>query len=112
MNPIAAKALELFSKKFGRKILKSAADNKWVADMIKKLKASPKPGVLFKGKSKDYKGIESIKPENLNAANSSRFVESAKEGNFKGWTPRVIKGGKKADGGRIDKPLPTRSRDI
>ena len=55
MNPIAAKALELFSKKFGRKILKSAADNKWVADMIKKLKASPKPGVLFKGKSKDYK---------------------------------------------------------
>ena len=112
MNPIAAKALELFSKKFGRKILKSAADNKWVADMIKKLKASPKPGVLFKGKSKDYKGIESIKPENLNAANTTRFVEGAKKGNFKGWTPRVIKGGKKADGGRIDKALPTRSRDI
>ena len=47
MNPIAAKALELFSKKFGRQILKSAADNKWVADMIKKLKAPPKQGALF-----------------------------------------------------------------
>ena len=29
-----------------------------------------------------------------------------------GFNPSVIKGGKKADGGRIDKPLPTRSRDI
>jgi len=39
-------------------------------------------------------------------------IKGAKKGDFKGWTPRVIKGGKKADGGRIDKPLPTRSRDI
>ena len=29
-----------------------------------------------------------------------------------GFHPSVIKGGKKADGGRIDKVLPTRSRDI
>lgn len=29
-----------------------------------------------------------------------------------GFHPSVIKGGKKADGGRIDKALPTRSRDI
>jgi hypothetical protein len=29
-----------------------------------------------------------------------------------GFNPSVIKGGKKADGGRIDKVLPTRSRDI
>ena len=83
---------------------------------IEKLKAPPKPGVLFKGKSKDYKGIESIKPENLNAANTERFVTGAKEGitgiKPPGFNPSVIKGGKKADGGRIDKPLPTRSRDI
>jgi hypothetical protein len=56
--------------------------------------------------------IKKDKPENLHAANTTRFVEGAKKGTYKGWTPRVIKGGKKADGGRIDKPLPTRSRDI
>jgi len=80
----------------------------------------PDPNVILQ-KAKTYTSprfladqakVKAIKPENLHAANSARFVESAKKGNFKGWTPRVIKGGKKADGGRIDKPLPTRSRDI
>ena len=83
----------------------------------------PNPNVKFYNKAKNYTSPRfiadqelqvkpTVKPENLNAANTTRFVESAKKGNFKGWTPRVIKGGKKADGGRIDKPLPTRSRDI
>ena len=56
--------------------------------------------------------IKKDKPENLHADNTTRFVEGAKKEAFKGWTPRVIKGGKKADGGRIDKALSTRSRDI
>ena len=44
-----------------------------------------------------------IKPENLNAANTSRFVTGAKEGitgiKPPGFNPSVIKGGKKAEGG-------------
>ena len=57
-----------------------------------------------------------IKAEQLHAANTERFVKGAKEGitgiKKPGFHPFVIKGGKKADGGRIDKALSTRSRDI
>ena len=49
---------------------------------------------------------------NIKSTLEGRPVIVVPERPFKGWTPRVIKGGKKADGGRIDKPLPTRSRDI
>ena len=78
------------------------------------IKGIPQPSQILNVAKDLYKRniIKNVKPENLNAANTTRFVEGAKKGNFKGWTPRVIKGGKKADGGRIDKPLPTRSRDI
>jgi hypothetical protein len=85
-------------------------------DLFSKSGNIPKPTQIL-NKAKDlHKRTTTkptvVKPENLNAANTTRFVEGAKKGNFKGWTPRVIKGGKKADGGRIDKALPTRSRDI
>jgi|6_EtaG_2_1085325.scaffolds.fasta_scaffold66259_3 hypothetical protein len=49
---------------------------------------------------------------NIKSTLEGRPVKVVPERPFKGWTPRVIKGGKKADGGRIDKALPTRSRDI
>ena len=80
-------------------------------DLFSKSGNIPKPSQIL-NKAKDLYKTKITKAEDLHAANSARFVESAKKGNFKGWTPRVIKGGKKADGGRIDKPLPTRSRDI
>tara|TARA_Y100001963_G_C6649326_1_gene384911 strand:- start:410 stop:826 length:417 start_codon:yes stop_codon:yes gene_type:complete len=83
----------------------------------KKFKWEPFPTDKLRAKVK-----EQIKADQLHAANTTRFVESAKEGitNIKppGFHPSVIKGGKKgwkpkkADGGRIDKALPTRSRDI
>ena len=38
MGPLAKEALKLFYKKFGRKILNTAADKKWVTDMVKTLK--------------------------------------------------------------------------
>ena len=38
MGPLAKEALRLFYKQFGRKMLKTAADNKWVTDMVKTLK--------------------------------------------------------------------------
>ena len=38
MGPLAKEALKLFYKKFGRRILKTAADKKWVTNMIQTLK--------------------------------------------------------------------------
>ena len=80
-------------------------------DLFSKSGNIPKPSQIL-NKAKELYQRNITKAEDLHAANTTRFVESAKKGNFKGWTPRVIKGGKKADGGRIDKALPTRSRDI
>ena len=104
----------------------------------------PDPNVILQ-KAKNYASprfladqakVKAIKPENLNAANTTRFVEGAKRTPLekarwkKTWkqfdegksTPKPTGPGKvipfpkkppgKADGGRIDKPLPTRSRDI
>ena len=80
-------------------------------DLFSKSGNIPKPTQIL-NKAKDLYKRNITKSEDLHAANTTRFVEGAKKGTYKGWTPRVIKGGKKADGGRIDKPLPTRSRDI
>ena len=80
-------------------------------DLFSKSGNIPKPSQIL-NKAKELYKRKITKAEDLHAANSARFVESAKKGTYKGWTPRIIKGGKKADGGRIDKPLPTRSRDI
>ena len=66
-------------------------------DLFSKSGNIPKPTQIL-NKAKDLYKRTTIKPENLNAANSSRFVEGAKKEAFKGWTPRVIKGGKKANG--------------
>ena len=61
------------------------------------IKGIPQPSQILNVAKDLYKRniIKPVKPENLNAANTTRFVEGAKKGNFKGWTPRVIKGGKK-----------------
>ena len=39
MGAFAKEALKLFYQKFGRRIIKTAADSKWVANMIQKLKS-------------------------------------------------------------------------
>jgi len=38
MNPLVTAALGLFYKKFGRKVLKTVADNKWVLKKVEELK--------------------------------------------------------------------------
>ena len=47
----------------------------------------------------------------------AKKLYDAGESSFKGWTPKVIEGGKskkikKASGGIVDKALPKKSRDI
>ena len=37
MGPLAKEALKLFYQKFGKKVIKTAADSKWIADKIKEL---------------------------------------------------------------------------
>ena len=79
---------------------------KWDPFPTKRLRA-----IVDKHKAKT---TTQIKAEGL--AKTLRVVEGAKKGitgvNKPGFNPSLIKGSKKADGGRIDKALPTRSRDI
>ena len=137
MNPIVLgigkKALDLFYKKFGRRIIKTAADSKWMANTIRLLKQ------------------KAHKPKTSDVAQRVR-EKMLKDKPFQGFTPKVVpkkpttlgdalKSGKyktvptpsglkppglkksnvipfpkkppgKADGGRIDKALPKKSRDI
>jgi hypothetical protein len=137
MNPIVLgigkKALDLFYKKFGKRIIKTAAESKWMANTIRLLKQ------------------KAHKPKTSDVAQRVR-EKMLKDKPFQGFTPKVVpkkpnplgdalKTGKyktvptpshlkppslrksnvipfpkkppgKADGGRIDKALPKRSRDI
>ena len=137
MNPIVLgigkKALDLFYKKFGRRIIKTAADSKWLANTIRLLKQ------------------KAHKPKTSDVAQKVR-EKMLKDKSFQGFTPKIVpkkpttlgdalktgthtkvptpsglkppslrksnvipfpkKPPGKADGGRIDKALPGRSRDI
>jgi len=137
MNPIVAgigkKALELFYQKFGRRIIKTAADSKWMANTIRLLKQKahkPKTSDVAQRvrekmlKDKPFQGftpkIVPKKPKTLGDA--LKTGTHTKVPTPKGLKPPSLKKSNvipfpkkppgKADGGRIDKALPTRSRDI
>ena len=137
MNPIVIgigkKALDLFYKKFGRRIIKTAADSKWLTNTIRLLKQKahkPKTSDVVQRvrekmlKDKPFQGftpkIVPKKPKTLGDA--LKAGEYIKVPTPKGLKPPSIKKSNvipfpkkppgKADGGRIDKALPGRSRDI
>ena len=137
MNPIVIgigkKALDLFYKKFGRRIIKTAADSKWLANTIRLLKQKahkPKTSDVVQRvrekmlKDKPFQGFTpKIVPKKPNI-----LGDALKSGKYKtvptpkGLKPPGLKKSNvipfpkkppgKADGGRIDKALPGRSRDI
>ena len=138
MNPIVIgigkKALDLFYKKFGKRIVKTAAESKWLANTIRLLKQQahkPKTSDVVKKvrekmlKDKPFEGftpkIVPKKPKTLGDA--LKAGEYIKVPTPKGLKPPSLKKSNvipfpkkpptlKAGGGRIDKALPGRSRDI
>ena len=145
MNPIVVgigkKALELFYQKFGRRLIKTAADKKWMANTIRLLKQKahkPKTSDIAQkvreGLRKD-RPFQGFKPEIVPKKDmfNNIFTKMYKEvmGPPKivpKVVPKVVKPKVeksnviplfpkkpptlKADGGRIDKALPKKSRDI
>ena len=137
MNPIVLgigkKALDLFYKKFGRRIIKTAADSKWMANTIRLLKQKahkPKTSdVAQKVREKMLKDkpFEGFTPK-IVPKKPTTLGDALKSGKYKtvptpsGLKPPGLKKSNvipfpkkppgKADGGRIDKALPGRSRDI
>ena len=129
MNPIVAgigkKALDLFYKKFGRRIIKTAADSKWLANTIRLLKQKAHKPKTSDIAQKVREGLRKDRP-------FQGFKPPIVPKQFNKFRPRVIQGGKskkpipaediikKGDwdpsgfksGGRIDKALPKKSRDI
>ena len=137
MNPIVIgigkKALDLFYKKFGRRIIKTAADSKWLANTLRLLKQKahkPKTSDVAQRvrekmlKDKPFEGftpkIVPKKPKTLGDA--LKAGEYIKVPTPKGLKPPSLKKSNvipfpkkppgKADGGSIDKALSGRSRDI
>jgi hypothetical protein len=137
MNPIVLgigkKALDLFYKKFGRRIIKTAADSKWMANTIRLLKQKahkPKTSdVAQKVREKMLKDkpFEGFTPK-IVPKKPTTLGDALKSGKYKtvptpsGLKPPGLKKSNvipfpkkppgKADGGRIDKALSGRSRDI
>ena len=129
MNPIVVgigkKALELFYQKFGRRIIKTAADSKWMANTIRLLKQKAHKPKTSDIAQKVREGLRKDRP-------FQGFKPPIVPKQFNKFRPRVIQGGKskkpipaediikKGDwdpsgfksGGRIDKALPKKSRDI
>ena len=137
MNPIVIgigkKALDLFYKKFGKRIANTVAESKWLANTLRLLKQKahkPKTSdVALKVrekmlKDKPFQGftpkVVPKKPKTLGDA--LKTGTHTKVPTPKGLKPPSIKKSNvipfpkkppgKADGGRIDKALPGRSRDI
>ena len=128
----AKTALDLFYKTFGRRILKTAADNKWVTNMIQKLKSkaasTQKTADKVREKmlkDKPFQGftpkIVPKKPTTLgDALKTGKHTKVPTPSHLK--PPSIKKSNVipfpkkpptlKADGGRIDKALPKKSRDI
>ena len=129
MNPIVVgigkKALELFYQKFGRRIIKTAADSKWMANTIRLLKQKAHKPKTSDIAQKVREGLRKDRP-------FQGFKPPIVPKQFNKFRPRVIQGGKskkpipaediikKGDwdpsgfksGGSVDKALPKRSRDI
>jgi len=129
----AKEALKLFYQKFGRRIIKTAAESKWMANTIRLLKQKahrPKTSDVAKRvrekmlKDKPFQGftpkIVPKKPTTLGDAlktgthtkvptPSHLKPPSIKKSNVIPF-PKKTPG--KADGGSVDKALPGRSRDI
>ena len=129
MNPIVVgigkKALELFYQKFGRRLIKTAADKKWMANTIRLLKQKAHKPKTSDIAQKVREGLRKDRP-------FQGFKPPIVPKQFNKFRPRVIQGGKskkpihaediikKGDwdpsgfksGGRIDKALPKKSRDI
>ena len=130
----AKTALDLFYKKFGRRIIKTAADSKWLANTIRLLKQKahkPKTSDVVK---KVREGLKADKPfegftPKIVPKKPKTLGDALKTGKHtkvptpKGLKPPGLKKSNiilfpkkpptlKADGGRIDKALPGRSRDI
>ena len=140
MNPIVTgigkKALDLFYKKFGKRIANTVAESKWLANTIQLLKQKahkPKTSDVAQKirekmlKDKPFEGftpkIVPKKPNPLgDILQGKPYID--KQGRSWGFQkvphpkgpakiiPFPKKPPGKADGGRIDKALPGRSRDI
>ena len=136
MGSFAKEALKLFYQKFGRRIIKTAAESKWMANTIRLLKQKahrPKTSDVAKRvrekmlKDKPFEGftpkIVPKKPNPLgDILQGKPYID--KQGRSWGFQkvphpkgpakiiPFPKKPPGKADGGRIDKALPGRSRDI
>ena len=137
----AKTAFDLFYKTFGRRIIKTAADNKWIKNMIQKLKSQAstqktadkvreglnKPGEGFKSTTipKQFnKFTPKIVPKKPNILGDAlKTGTHTKVPTPSGLKPPGLKKSNvipfpkkpphlKADGGSIDKALPKRSRDI
>ena len=130
----AKEALKLFYQKFGRRIIKTAAESKWMANTIRLLKQKahkPKTSDVAQKvrekmlKDKPFQGftpkIVPKKPTTLgDALKTGTHTKVPTPSHLKPPSLRksnVIPFPKKpphlkADGGRIDKALPGRSRDI
>ena len=130
----AKTALDLFYKKFGKRIANTVAESKWLANTIRLLKQQahkPKTSDVVKKvrekmlKDKPFEGftpkIVPKRPKTL--ADALKTGKHTKVPTPKGLKPPGLKKSNiilfpkkpptlKADGGRIDKALPGRSRDI
>jgi hypothetical protein len=134
MGSFAKEALKLFYQKFGRRIIKTAAESKWMANTIRLLKQKahrPKTSDVAKRvreKMLKDKPFEGFTPK-IVPKKPTTLGEALKTGKYKtvptpkGLKPPSLKKSNvipfpkkpphlKADGGRIDKALPGRSRDI
>jgi len=129
----AKTALQLFYKKFGRRIIKTAAESKWMVNTIRLLKQKahkPKTSDVVK-KVREYykenKAFQGFTPK-IVPKKPKTLADALTTGKYKtvptpkGLKPPGLKKSNvipfpkkppgKADGGRIDKALPGRSRDI
>ena len=138
MNPIVVgigkKALDLFYKKFGKRIVKTAAESKWLANTIRLLKQKAHKPKTSDVAQKVREGIKKDKPfhegftPKIVPKKPNILGDALKTGKYKTVpTPKGLKPPSlrksnvipfpkkppgKADGGSIDKALPGRSRDI
>ena len=133
MGAFAKEALKLFYQKFGRRIIKTAAESKWMANTIRLLKQKahkPKTSDVAQRvrekmlKDKPFQGftpkIVPKKPKTLgDALKAGEYTKVPTPSHLKppslrksNVIPFPKKPPGKADGGSIDKALPGRSRDI
>ena len=116
MGSFAKEALKLFYQKFGRRIIKTAAESKWMANTIRLLKQKahkPKTSdVAQRVREKMLKDKLQGKPYIDKQGRSWGFQKVPHPKGPAKIIPFPKKPPGKADGGRIDKALPKRSRDI